>query len=362
LLPSLESTGGWFGPSVYDRPPMLRADAPALTATRPRVDVLALGGTIAMTADDPAQGVTPTLSAATLVEAVPGLDALADVHAQTVRALPGASLDFPDLTAAIGAARACVDTGSDGVIVMQGTDSLEETAYALHLLWDRAEPLVVTGAMRPASAPGADGPANLRSAVVVAAAPAARDRGCLVVFADEVHAARDVAKVHSTRPHAFASPGTGPVGWVSEDNAWFAAPAAGQLQALVPSERAVPSVALVSALLGDSGRQLRAIADAGFDGLVLAAMGGGHVPERLLPVLAEFIEQFPVVATSRTGAGRLLRSTYGFAGSEHDLHRLGLLDGCGLAPLKARVLLTLALWCELDRQGAEELFARRAAA
>lgn len=315
-----------------------------------------------MTADDPADAVTPTLSAAALLDAVPGLDALADVRAQSIRALPGASLDFPDLTAAIAAARACVDAGSNGVIVMQGTDSLEETSYALHLLWDRAEPLVVTGAMRPASAPGADGPANLRSAVVLAAAPNARDRGCLVVFGDEVHAARDVAKVHTTRPHAFASPGAGPVGWVSEDDAWFAAPASGQLPALVPGTSSVPSVAVVSALLGDSGRQLRALADAGFDGLVLAAMGGGHVPERLLPALAEVIERIPVVATSRTGAGRLLRSTYGFAGSERDLHRLGLLDARGLAPLKARVLLTLALWCEPDREAAEELFARRAAA
>jgi L-asparaginase len=85
-------------------------------------------------------------------------------------------------------------------------------------------------------------------------------------------------------------------------------------------------------------------------------MGAGHVPERILPALELAVDRMPVAASSRTGAGRLLRQTYDFPGSERDLRRLGLLDGCGLNPLKARVLLTVALWSHEDRAGAEAAF------
>lgn len=306
-------------------------------------------------------GVSPQLSAADLVEAVPALAALADVRASTVRTLPGASLGFRDVVETARVARACVEDGAGGIVVTQGTDSLEETAYVLDLLWDRPEPLVVTGAMRHPSAPGADGPGNLWAAATVAVDPVARGQGCLVVFGDDIHRAREVAKVHSVRPAAFCSPGSGPVGWVCEGAARFTRPGIGPLPALKPRDVAPPEVGLVCAVLGDTGTQLRATTQAGVDGLVLAAMGAGHIPQRLLPSLEEAVERMPVVAASRTGAGPILRNTYAFPGSERDLHRLGLLDAHGLAPLKARLLLALALWCEPDRLVAEDLFRRRAA-
>jgi L-asparaginase len=250
-------------------------------------------------------------------------------------------------------------------VVTQGTDSLEEAAYALDLLWDRDAPLVVTGAMRPPAAAGADGPANLLAAVTVAVARASEGRGVLVVLADEIHAARAVAKVHATRPAAFASPGGGPAGSVSEGRVAFAAPPRPRAAALAVgvSARGVdgPDVALVTAVLGDRGTTLRAVAAAGVDGIVLAAMGAGHVPALLLPALEEAVAAIPVAAASRTGAGRLLRATYAFTGSEADLWRLGVLDAGDLAPLKARVLLTLALRASPDRATAEALFAERAA-
>jgi L-asparaginase len=325
-----------------------------------RIELLALGGTIAMTGDEHDDAVSPRVPADRLVAAVPDLAALADVRPRTVRTIPGASLDFADLTALVEVARASVDDGAHGVVVTQGTDTLEETAYAFDLLWDRPAPLIVTGAMRPASAAGADGPANILSAVATAVAPAARDRGCLVVFADEIYRARDVAKLHSTRPAAFGSPGAGPVGAVHEGVARFAAPPPPREPALRPAAERPPSVALVPVVLGDAGTQLRAVAAAGFDGIVVAAMGAGHVPERLLDPLRDAVGRVPVAAASRTGAGALLRKTYGFPGSERDLHDLGLLDAGALPPLKARILLTLALWAEPDRAAAEGAFATRA--
>ncbi|HMJ35586.1 MAG TPA: asparaginase [Baekduia sp.] len=324
--------------------------------------VLGLGGTIAMGPVADHEGVAPHLTAAALVAAVPGLDEIADVAAESVRMLPGASLGFADVVALVETARARVDAGARGIVVTQGTDSLEETAYAFDLLWDRPEPLVVTGAMRPASAAGADGPANLLAAVAVAVAPDARQRGCLVVFAGQIFSASDVVKAHSTSPSAFRSPNTGPLGSVDEAVPRFTTPPGERLPPLEPSGGEPPSVALVTALLGDSGRQLEAIADAGFQGLVLAAMGAGHVPALLVGPLADAVTRMPVVATTRTGSGRLLHETYGFPGSERDLHRIGLLDGGALAPVKARVLLTLALWSEPDRAGAESRFRLHASA
>lgn len=323
-----------------------------------RVDVLSLGGTIAMTraGDD---GVVPHLTASDLVETVPGLAGIAEVRATSVRQVPGASLDFPDLVETARVARACVAAGSTGIVVTQGTDSLEESAYALDLLWDLPEPLVVTGAMRHPEAAGPDGPGNLWSAAAVAASPAARSRGCLVAFADEIHHASLVAKVHSIRAAGFASPGWGPIGLVSEGSARFLAPAPPRAAALVPGEGSPPRVALVPAVLGDDGSALRAAVAAGADGIVLAAMGAGHVPERMLPALEEAVARCPVAAASRTGAGPLLRDTYAFPGSERDLRRLGVLDAGGLSPLKARVLLTLALWSH-DREDAEAAFERHA--
>lgn len=326
-----------------------------------RVDVLALGGTIAMVRAHEA-GVAPRLSAADLVEAVPRLATLAELHPTSVRTVPGASLAFEDLVELVRVARESVAEGSSGIVVTQGTDSLEETAYALDLLWDLPEPLVVTGAMRHPEAAGADGPANLCVAVAVAASPAARDRGCLVAFADEVHRARDVAKVHASRPAGFASPEWGPVGLVSEDVPRFIAPPSRRLPALVPREVPVPEVALLPAVLGDTGSHLQATVRAGAAGVVLAVMGAGHVPERLLPAMEEAVAGVAVAAASRTGRGRLLRQTYAFPGSERDLQRLGILDAGDLTPLKARVLLTLALWATAGRAEAEEAFRLRAEA
>jgi L-asparaginase len=182
------------------------------------------------------------------------------------------------------------------------------------------------------------------------------------VFADEVHRARYVAKVHTTRPAGFASPMWGPTGLLTEGVPYFTAPPAPRLAAMHPLRDEPPEVALVPAVLGDTGTHLRAVAGAGVDGIVVAVMGAGHMPERLLPALELAVDRMPVAASSRTGAGRLLRQTYDFPGSERDLHRLGLLDGCDLNPLKARVLLTVALWSHEDRDDAEAAFRQHAAA
>ncbi len=154
-----------------------------------RVVVCGLGGTIAMTAA-PGDGVAPTLSAGDLVAAVPGLAALGlELDLVDVARLPSASLRPADIVALSRRISGLLAAGADGVVVTQGTDTLEECAYLLDLLHERPEPVVVTGAMRPPAVAGADGPANLLAALTVAADPGARGHGVLVAFADEIHAA-----------------------------------------------------------------------------------------------------------------------------------------------------------------------------
>lgn len=184
----------------------------------PAVGVFTLGGTIAMSANVASQGVAPSLSATDLLDAVPGLESAGiPVEVHDVRCLPGASLQFADIVELVQTIRRRVDDGAiAGAVVTQGTDTIEETAWLIDLLHDGDAPIVVTGAMRNPTMAGADGPANILAAVQVAASPVARGCGALVVFADDVHAARHVRKTHSMSIAAFTSSNSGPIGRVSE--------------------------------------------------------------------------------------------------------------------------------------------------
>lgn len=312
----------------------------------PTVVVLSLGGTIAMSSGDSDRkgGVRPALDAAALVAAVPDVDTVADVRAQAVRSVPGASLRFDDLLGVLTNARSEVDAGAAGIVVTQGTDTIEESAYFLDLLWDRPEPLVVTGAMRHPEQPGADGPANLLAAVVVAASAPARERGVLVVLNDEIHAARHVRKAHSSALGAFTSPDTGPTGRVREGSADFFAPApAGRERLPVPTGRGWPRVALVEAVLDEAGGLLPLISEDTYDAVVISAFGVGHVSRAMAERIGKLTASMPVAFASRTGAGGTFARTYGFPGSEADLLARGAIPAGHLDPRKARILLTVLL-------------------
>ncbi len=299
-----------------------------------------------MTASDTG-GVVPALSAADLLAAVPGLAAAGiAVDAVSVRSKPGASLTAADVAAVCDTVRARLAAGATGVVVTQGTDTIEETAYLLDLLHGGPQPVVVTGAMRNPELAGADGPANLLAAVTVAASPAARDLGCLVVFADEVHAARRVRKAHSTGVAAFDSPGGGPLGYLVEGVLHLVQRPVGRFT--VPAAPPAARVAVVPAALDDDGVLLPGLGDR-VQGVVVAGFGVGHVPASWLPALDDLVARVPVVLASRTGAGPVLASTYGFAGSERDLLARGLIGAGLLDAYKARHLLRLCLDAGADR-------------
>ncbi|MGY1622298.1 asparaginase [Geodermatophilus sp. SYSU D00965] len=318
------------------------------SAQRPRVAVGSLGGTITMTAPAAGGGVQPALTAADLLAGVPALAEVADLAATTLQTVPSAWLTPADVVAAADWAGEQVAAGAAGVVLVQGTDTIEETVYLLDLLWDRPEPVVVTGAMRNPSSAGADGPANLLAAVRVAADPGARDRGALVVFADEVHAAARVRKTDSTALQAFTSGVFGALGRVHEQAVTFAGRAARWPALPRPLEGRDPRVALLETALGDRGELLALVAEAGWDGVVVAGFGAGHVSATAAEVVGAVAGRCPVVLATRTGGGPVLSATYGFVGSEEDLLGRGVLPAGWLDPRKARLLLWTLLAAGAD--------------
>ena len=324
-----------------------------------RVHVIALGGTIAMTSDTVGTGVAPTLDAAALVAAVPELAGVADISATTFRTVPGAHLRIADIVALARAIAALPVT--EGVVVTQGTDTLEHTAYLLELLLPGDRPVVVTGAMRAPQQPGTDGPANLLAAARVAASETARGAGVVVVLDDVIHAARFVRKSHTARPSAFVSGTAGPIGWIAEGRVRMPLRPTRPVVVDLDTLGEIPAVALLPLPLGDDGALLRSVAGAGYEGVVIQAFGAGHVPGWLVDDLAAVSDTMPVVLSSSVGSGELFESTYGFPGSEQDLLGRGLISAAALDGPRARLLLSLLLAAGTERDHLAAVFAAASA-
>lgn len=308
---------------------------------RPRILVLSLGGTITMV-PTAAGGIVPTLGAAELVAAVPALSEVAAIEAESPFRLPSPSLSPTHILEVARRIEAGFAAGCDGAVVIQGTDTIEESAFLLDLLVAGGKPVVVTGAMRGADAPGADGPANLLAAVRTAASAEAQGLGTLVVLNYDIHAARFVQKSHTALPSAFASPLAGPIGAVVEGRARLYTRVA-RLPCWPAAEATLPPVALLRWGMGEDGRMLPALPGLGYAGAVVEGMGAGHVPADAAPALGALAARMPIVLATRCMTGPVFTETYGYAGGEIDLLRRGLVPGGMLSGLKARLLLALAL-------------------
>jgi L-asparaginase len=322
----------------------------------PRVTVFSMGGTIS-SVDSGGKGVEPTLTGEALVSDVPEIAGVADVSAVSFRQAASGELRVEDLAELAAEITGRIDDGAAGAVVTQGTDTIEETSFVLDLLVDREAPVVVTGAMRNPTLPGADGPANLLAAIQVAASSVTRGLGTVVVLNDEIHAARFVRKTHTSNPATFRSDPVGPLGWISEGVPRVVLRPTGRHKVMLRPEDAQDSpVALYHVALGDDGRLLPKIEEMGYAGLVVEAMGGGHVPSVMAETLKDLASKMPVVLASRTGGGEVLRSTYGFIGSETDLLERGLIYAGPLDGRKARLLMTLLLQSGATKEEVKETF------
>jgi L-asparaginase len=234
------------------------------------------------------------------------------------------------------------DPDVEGLVVTQGTDILEESAYFVDCCYDGETPVVFTGAMRNPSLAGPDGPANLLASVRTALSPLASEAGVTVCLNDRVHAAADVTKVHSMNPDTFRSPEFGPLAAVDEDRVTWLRERVDRGITFDPDPDAITNdVHAVTATADMPPAQVEVARDSA--ALCLAATGAGHIPPGIISALQDLRDAgVPIVATTRCPEGRLARSTYGFRGSEATLQELG----CYYSPLnlqKTRIRTIVAL-------------------
>src|SRR5512134_867567 len=231
--------------------------------------------------DPVAGGNVPSLDGAAILARTPGLASIAEVEALDRGLTPASHFTFGDLLRLSGdIERAAADSAIDGVVVVQGTDTIEETAFAWDLLHVGPKPVVVTGAMRASHEEPYDGPPNLRDAVSVAASPTARGIGVVVTLAGTIEAADDVTKMHTTALDTFRSPNGGRIGRIEDGVVHLERPR-GPRRA-VATDRAAERVHLVTAGLATDGALLDAAVAAGADGIVVAATGSGNTAPGLL--------------------------------------------------------------------------------
>lgn len=284
----------------------------------------------------------PVRSGEEILASAPGLDDYASFDINNFAKLPGPHMTPPLMLELAGMVHELLEReDTAGAVVTHGTDTLEETAYFLHLVHESDKPVAFVGAMRNASELGWDGPPNLIAAVRTVVDPAARGLGVLVVMNDEINTAAEVTKTHTESVDTFRSPDYGPLGIVDKDRVIITRRPVGRTTIPAPSN--LPDVALVKMAAGMDGRMVRAAVATGAEGLVIEALGRGNVPPETLPAIREAIASgLPVVVTSRCLRGRVL-DTYGYPGGGHELRAMGCMFGGSLPGQKARIRLMLAI-------------------
>ena len=226
----------------------------------------------------------------------------------------------------------------DGVVITHGTDTMEETAFFLQLTLQTDKPVVLTGAMRPATAISADGPMNLWQAVRVAADPDAGGRGVLVVMNGQIDAAETVTKGNANALQAFQSSGCGPRGFIVDENITWRYCGVTKQHFSTEMLTHLPKVSIIYGYVGgDDGLFVKAALRDGSKGLVYAACGNGSVPDKLAGVLQDAAASgVPVVIATRCGGGVVVLP-------EDMTEKNGFIASGSLNPQKAKILLQLAL-------------------
>jgi L-asparaginase len=332
----------------------------AAATKKPHVVIVATGGTIAGSAESAtAAGYSSgAVGVDILIAAVPQLKDVATVTGEQVASI--GSQDMNDevwLKLADRVNKLLADPGVDGVAITHGTDTLEETSYFLDLVVKSDKPVVLTGSMRPSTAMSADGPLNIYNAVAIAADKTARGRGVLVAIDDDVHAAHDLIKGHTTDVATFSSGEAGLVGAVLFGKTiWYRSPIqvhTTKSEMSVAGAKSLPRVDIIYAHANMSPDIITSAVQNGAKGLVIAGVGDGNMTAPALEAAkAAAAKGVVVVRSSRVNGGIIRRNI------EVSDDKLGTVASMELNPSKARVLLQLALMKTSDPKKIQGYFDR----
>lgn len=313
-----------------------------LPKKKKRIALFVTGGTITCDYDSESDRIMPAKNGEQLVSSIPWASKVCDI-----KLIDFCSLPSPQLTPALGvelAARVQAELDSpdiDGAVVVQGTDTLEEMAYLLHLLIVSEKPVVFTGSMKSDHELYRDAPGNLCGALMVASSDLARGYGVLVYFDQEIHSARYVTKSNSNNISAFKSIQSGPIGLLNGENlVLFFQPLATKKYPVPKLEK---NVQLIKAFCGMDDLLVRSCIESGVDGLVIEGMGAGNLPICMMEAVQAAIQKnIPVVITTRCPTGVAI-GTYAYPGGGAMLEEIGAIIGGELSGPKARIRLMVLL-------------------
>ncbi len=309
----------------------------SVAQSKPVVVFLATGGTIAMKVDPVKHAPVPAISGEDLLATVPEVSKYATVEVKNISNISSDYMDparWTALTREVSAALARTEVA--GVIVSHGTDTLEETAYWLDLTVDSQKPVVLIGAQRNASESDFDGPRNLLNAVRIAIDPQSKGKGAMIAMNNQINAAREATKTHTSSVETFKSGDSGFLGAVDFDR-------------IVKTDN-MPYVEIIVMYGGADGYLVKAALDHGAKGLVIQGLGWGNVNQAMFAAIKQAIAKgVPVVISSRVPNGRVLPN-YGFEGGGKTLAEAGAVMGDDLSSQKARILLMLLLQSRVTEQ------------
>lgn len=331
-------------------------------SAKPKVAVIGTGGTITAMSSLGSLDLIEYGSSGTMLEAdqlvsrYPEVNEVAKVISIRFKAVPSPAIYFPEWKALVLAAEKAVADHPDiaGIVILHGTATLEETAYALSLTAKVQVPIVIVGAQRPSSALSSDAGLNLVNAIRTAASPEARGLGVLVLLNDEISAAREVTKTSTGRLQTFRSPDFGALGHADGDRITFyrrpIRRAGPDTEFDIRGLEALPRVDIAYSYTGDDGTATRAFVAAGAKGIIAAAFAPGMLTPAEFAAYKEAITAgVVVVLATRVGSGR--------AFTARPMREAGLISADNLTPQKARILLALALTKTSDPTRLREIFA-----
>ncbi len=329
-----------------------------LAFAKPTIYILATGGTIAGSGSGALDTsyTSGTVTVDKLIAAVPEINKIATIKGEQISNIGSQEMNNEVWFKLANRVNELLTSGkADGVVITHGTDTMEETAYFLHLVVKSDKPIVMVGAMRNSGSLSADGPLNIFNAVNVAMSKEAAGKGVVVVMNDEIHAAREVTKTNTTAVDTFKSPNSGKIGTVFYGNVKFYMNPVRKHTVNsafdITKIKELPRVDIIYSHSNDNSDFVNLAVKNGAKGIVNAGMGNGNPFPSALEALGEAVKAgVVVVRDSRVGSGETTLN------GEVDDGKYGFLASDNLNAQKARVLLMLALTQTMDKAKIQELF------